>query len=311
MSSFEKAVVFKNLLGYIFLIFDSATKLKQELHRSCWAAVAVGQSVDVEDGEMPDDDDPNEAGQKHPAQAVVGEEVHPQASTAHIPSDRHPGAADTVGQDKLPDHDVGEEIHPKGSTAGFQSNRKHSRIPPSETQHSRPSKRPIIAEEPDERAVHRDVVTQARHPKRRHTDSSHHNSRDGTATASDSSEEQRPSLHESPATEKPEAQRRGLCKTAAVPDSARTGHVSSRSTRKASAAQQQGALHAQTQLSRGSPVTALEVGMLPVPTTGAAAAAAAIVTWQLLFFRLRARLRCQCIPSSSSSILASAGTVGT
>ena len=104
---------------------------------------------------------------------------------------------------------------------------------------------------------------QARHPKRRRTDSSHHNSRDGIATASDSSEEQRPSLHESPATEKPEAQRRGFSKAAASPESAEAGHGSSRSTRKASAAQQQGSLHDQAQHSRGSPVSAREVGTHP------------------------------------------------
>ncbi|DBA66125.1 TPA: Kanadaptin, variant 3 [Trebouxia sp. C0005] len=224
---------------------------------------AVGQSVDVEDGEMPDDD-PSEAGQKLPAQAVFGEEMHPRASTAYFPLDRHLGAADTAEQDRFPDHDVGEEIHPKGSTSGFQSDGEHSRTPASDTHHSRSSKGAVIGEELDERAVHKDIVTQARHPKRRHTDSSQHNSRDGTAIASDSSDEQRRSLHESPATEEPEAQRRGLSKAAAIPESAKTGHVSSRSTRKASAAQQQGSVHAQTQLSKGTPVSALEVGTHPV-----------------------------------------------
>ncbi len=219
--------------------------------------------MDVEDGEMPDDD-LSEAGQKPPAQAAVDEEVHPQASTPHSPSDRHPGAADTAGQDRLSDHAVGEELHLKGSTAGFQSDRKHSRTPPSDTHHSRPSNGAVIGEELDKRAVHGDVVTQARHHKRRHTDSSHRNSRDGTAVASDSSEEQRPSLHESPAAEKPEAQRRGSSKVAARPESARTGHVSSRSTRKASAPQQQGGLQDQAQLSRGSPVSSLEAGTHPV-----------------------------------------------
>ncbi|KAL0042779.1 hypothetical protein WJX79_010768 [Trebouxia sp. C0005] len=184
---------------------------------------AVGQSVDVEDGEMPDDD-PSEAGQKLPAQAVFGEEMHPRASTAYFPLDRHLGAADTAEQDRFPDHDVGEEIHPKGSTSGFQSDGEHSRTPASDTHHSRSSKGAVIGEELDERAVHKDIVTQARHPKRRHTDSSQHNSRDGTAIASDSSDEQRRSLHESPATEEPEAQRRGLSKAAAIPESAKTGH---------------------------------------------------------------------------------------
>ena len=233
--------------------------MEQEQPSSCWIAVAVGQSADVEDGEMPDDD-PSEAGQKLPAQAAVGEEVHPRASTVHCPSDRHPGAADTAGQDSLSDHAVGEEVHPKGSTAGFQSDRKHSRTPPSDTQHSRPSKGAVIGEELDEHAVHGDVVTQARHHKRHRTDSSYHNSRDGNAIASDSSEEQRTSLHESPATEKPEAQRRGLSKAAATPESVRTDHASSRSARKASAAQQQGSLPDHAQLSGGSPVSALEVG---------------------------------------------------
>jgi hypothetical protein len=223
----------------------------------------VGQSTDVEDGEMPDDA-PSEAGQKLPAQAVVGEQVHPRASPAHIPSDRHPGAADTVGQDRLSDHAVGEEMHPQGSTAGFQSDRKHSKTPPSDTQHSRPSKRAVIGEELDERAVHGDVVMQARHPKRRHTDSSYHNGRHGTAVARDCSEEQTPSLHESPATEKHEAQRRGKSKAAASPESAEAGHGSSRSARKAAAAQQQGSLQDQAQLSRGSPVSALEVATHPI-----------------------------------------------
>ncbi len=103
--------------------------------------------MDVEDGEMPDDD-PSEAGQKLPAQAAVGEEV---TSTAHFPLDRHPGAADTAGQDRFPDHAVGEEIHPKGSTAGFQSDGKHSRTPPADTHHSGPSKGAVIWEELDER----------------------------------------------------------------------------------------------------------------------------------------------------------------
>lgn len=209
-------------------------------------------------------DDPSEAGQKLSALAAVGEEVHPQASTVHFPLDRHPGAADTAGQDRICDHAVGEEIHPKGSTAGFQSDRKHSRTPPSDTQHRRPSKGAVIGEELDKHAVHGDVVTQPRHHKRHRTDSSYHNSRDGSAIASDPTEEQRPSLHESPAAEKPEAQQRGLSKAAARPESARTDHVSSRSARKASAAQQQGALPDQAQLSRGSPVSALEVGTHPV-----------------------------------------------
>ena len=220
--------------------------------------------MNFEDGEMPDDDI-SEAGQKLPAQAAVGEEVHPRASTAHFPSDRHPDAADTAGQDSLSNHAVGEEVHPQGSTAGFQSDWKHSRTPPFDTHYSRPSKGAVIGEELDERAVHEDVVTQPSHHKRRRTDSSYHNSRDGNAIASDSSEEQRPSLHERPATEKPEAQRRGSSKAAARPESAKTGRVSSRSTGKASAAQQQqGSLQDQAQLSRGSPVSALEVGTHPV-----------------------------------------------
>ncbi|DBA90387.1 TPA: Kanadaptin [Trebouxia sp. C0004] len=224
---------------------------------------AVGQSVDVEDGEMPDDD-PGENGQKLPAQAVINEEVHPRASTAHFPLDRHPGAPDTVGQDGLPDHAVGEEIQPRGSTAGFQSDGKRSGTPPSDTQHRRPSEGAVIGGELDERAVHGDVVMQARHPKRRHTDSSYHNSRTRAAFASESSEGHSPSLHVSPATEKHEAQWQRKGKAAALPESAETGHRSNRSTRKASAAQQQGTLEDQAQLSRGSPASALEVGAHPI-----------------------------------------------